>query len=166
MGLDYYYDHSPRELQRSVLETQLAYARSRDLPAVFHQRDAFDDFVSVLRSAAPDGVRGVVHCFTGDVAQARLLVEEFGLRLGIGGVVTFKGAQELRDAVLGVGLEHVILETDAPYLAPVPHRGRRNEPAFVAATAAALAALFGTSVVAVAERTSENARALFGPSAS
>jgi TatD DNase family protein len=118
-----------------------------------------------LRSAAPDGVRGVVHCFTGGTAQARLLVGEFGLRLGIGGVVTFKGAQDLRDAVADIGLEHVILETDAPYLAPVPHRGRRNEPAFVAATAAALAALFGTSVEAVADRTSENALALFGPRA-
>jgi TatD DNase family protein len=162
MGLDYYYDHSPRELQRHVLAEGIRYARERGFPSVFHERDAFADFVEVLRAEVPQGLRGVVHCFTADTAAARVLVDEFGLYLGIGGVVTFKNAGTLREAVLAVGLEHVILETDAPYLAPVPHRGSRNEPAFVAATAAALAALFETSVDVVVAQTNASAAALFG----
>jgi TatD DNase family protein len=162
MGLDYYYDHSPRDVQREVLAKGIRYARERGFPAIFHERDAFADFVAVLRAEAPHGLRGVVHCFTGDTAAARVLVEDFGLYLGIGGVMTFKNAQALRDAVAAVGLDHVILETDAPYLAPVPHRGRRNEPAFVAATAAAMAGIFGTSVERVVTRTNASATALFG----
>jgi TatD DNase family protein len=160
MGLDYYYEHSPPDAQRTVLSAQLQYARSRGLPAIFHQRDAFEDFVAMLR-AEPAPPRGVVHCFTGDARQARLLVDEFGLRLGIGGVVTFKNATALREAVLEVGLDHVLLETDCPYLAPVPHRGRRNEPAYAAATAEALAALFGVGADEVDRRTSANGAALF-----
>jgi TatD DNase family protein len=162
MGLDYYYDHSPRDVQTGVLAKGIAYARERGYPAIFHQRDAFEDFVNVLREQAPGGLRGVVHCFTGTPGEARTLVDEFGLYLGIGGVVTFKNAQGLRDAVVAVGLDKLILETDAPYLAPVPHRGSRNEPAFVAETAAALAALFGTSVERVVSRTTASAAALFG----
>jgi len=162
MGLDYFYDHSPRDAQRRVLVAQLRYAREHGLPAIFHQRDAFDDFVAVLREEHAAPLRGVVHCFTGTADQARLLVDEFGLRLGIGGVLTFKTAGALRDAVQSVGLEHVVLETDCPYLAPVPHRGSRNEPAFVAATAARLAALFDTTSDAVIARTNATARSLFG----
>jgi len=161
MGLDYYYDHSPRDVQRSVLAIQLRYARERGFPAVFHQRDAFDDFVAALR-AGGNGIRGVVHCFTGDVGQAKTAVEEFGLVLGIGGVVTFKSAESLREAVLAVGLERIILETDCPYLAPVPHRGSRNEPAFIADTARFLAHLFGTTLEDVVTRTTRTAEALFG----
>lgn len=162
MGLDYYYDHSPRAEQRRVLIAQLRYARERGLPAVFHQRDAFDDFVAILREEAAAPLRGVVHCFTGNAEQARLLVEEFGLRLGIGGVLTFKTAGGLREAVRAVGLEHLVLETDCPYLAPVPHRGSRNEPAFVAATAALLATLFDTTPADVVARTTETAGSIFG----
>jgi TatD DNase family protein len=162
MGLDYYYDHSPRAHQRSVLTAQLRYALGRRMPVVFHQRDAFDDFVGILREEAAGGLRGVVHCFTGNPAEAETLVREFGLYLGIGGVMTFKSAQPVRDAAALVGLEHIILETDCPYMAPVPHRGRRNEPAFMAATAAALAETLGTTVEGVVERTTANADALFG----
>jgi len=161
MGLDYFYAHSPKHAQRRVLCAQLSYARERDLPAVFHQRDAFEDFVTVLRQFAP-GIRGVVHCFTGEPAQARTLVDEFGLRLGIGGVLTFKSAQNVRDSVFAVGLDKLILETDCPYLAPVPHRGRRNEPAFMGATAALLAQLFETTIEQVVSRTDQTARTLFG----
>jgi TatD DNase family protein len=162
MGLDYYYDHSPRDVQKRVLVAQLRYARERGLPAVFHQRDAFDDFVATLREERAAPLRGVVHCFTGTAEEARVLVGEFGLRLGIGGVVTFKTAEPLREAVVAVGLEHIVLETDCPYLAPVPHRGARNEPAFVAATAARLAELFGTTVDEIVTRTTATARSLFG----
>jgi TatD DNase family protein len=161
MGLDYYYDHSPRDVQRTVLVSQLAYAREHHLPAIYHQRDAFDDFVATLREHGT-AIRGVIHCFTGNAEQAKIFTEEFGLKLGIGGVATFKNAGALRDAIVAVGLDHVILETDCPYLAPVPYRGKRNEPAFVAATADTLATLFAIPASEIVTRTTENATELFG----
>ena len=164
IGLDYYYDHSPRADQRRAMATQLDFAGRIGMPVIFHQRDALNDFVAVLRDGgfAPPMRRGVVHCFTGDPAAARMLVDEFGLLLGIGGVLTFKSADALRHAVVEVGLAALILETDCPYLAPVPHRGRRNEPAFVVETGRCLAELLGCGLDEVAARTSVNARGLFG----
>ncbi|MGD1066290.1 MAG: TatD family hydrolase [Vulcanimicrobiaceae bacterium] len=162
-GLDYYYDHSPRPVQQAVLAAQLAYAREHGLPLVFHQREAHDDFVAALRAGYdPATQRGIVHCFTGTPDQARVFVEEFGLLLGIGGVVTFKTAQPLRDAVAAVGLDALVLETDCPYLAPVPHRGQRNEPAFVADTARVVAQVLGVDLATVQERTDATARGVFG----
>jgi TatD DNase family protein len=161
MGLDFHYDHSPREAQQRVLEAQLAYARVRNLPAVFHVRDAFEPFFATLR-ANGERQRGIVHCFTGDATDARTAVEEFGLSLGIGGVVTFKNAQKVREAVLSVGLGSIVLETDCPYLAPVPHRSERNEPAFMLSTARFIAELFDTTLEDVRARTTANAEALFG----
>jgi TatD DNase family protein len=160
-GLDYHYMHSPADDQRRALEQQLAYARERGFPIIYHQREAFDDFLSVLRKGKASEVPGVVHCFTGDAEQARILTCEFGLRLGIGGVLTFKTAQPLRDAVRTVGLEHLLLETDCPYLAPVPHRGARNEPAYVVETATYLAQLLEISIDEVASKTDANASTLF-----
>ncbi|HET6894915.1 MAG TPA: TatD family hydrolase [Candidatus Baltobacteraceae bacterium] len=161
-GLDYYYDHSPREAQQRVLRAQIALARDRDFPVIFHHRDAFDDFAAILRDQWRAGMRGIIHCFTGDTAQAQTYVREFGMLLGIGGVLTFKSAQAVRDAVKAVGLAHLVLETDCPYLAPVPHRGERNEPAYVSVTARALADLLGTTAENVASSTTENARTVFG----
>ena len=163
-GLDYHYDHSPRDVQRSVLRAQLAYARERALPLIFHQREADDDFVAALREGYdPAAQRGIVHCFTGDTAAALTFTREFGLLLGIGGVVTFPKAQALRDAVASVGLDGIVLETDCPYLAPVPQRGKRNEPAYVAHTAAALSTLMAEPIATVTATTDANARVLFGP---
>jgi TatD DNase family protein len=159
-GLDYYYNHSPRDDQIRVLREQIGLARETKLPLIFHQRDAFDDFLGVLRDDF-SGLRGVVHCFTGDAAQAETLVREFDLKLGIGGVLTFKTAQSLRDAVVRVGLDAVVLETDAPYLAPVPMRGKRNEPAFVPYVARTLSELFGVDLAEVEEITGANAGVLF-----
>jgi TatD DNase family protein len=162
-GLDYHYDHSPREVQRDVLVRQLAYARERGLPLVFHQREAHDDFVAALRAGFDARAqRGVVHCFTGDPAEAALFTGEFGLALGIGGVVTFKTAQPLRDAVKRVGLDAIVLETDCPYLAPLPHRGKRNEVAYVADTARVVAEVLGVDAATVLVRTDANARRIFG----
>jgi TatD DNase family protein len=162
-GLDYYYDHSPHDAQARVLRAQLDYARERALPVVFHQRDAYEDFIAILRERWDAGrQRGVIHCFTGTAAQAQTFVGEFGMNLGIGGVVTFKTAEPLRDAVRAVGLEPLVLETDCPYLAPIPHRGKRNEPAFVADTAAVVARVLGRSLDEVTAATTRNARALFG----
>lgn len=161
-GLDYYYDHSPRERQREVLRKQIEVAKSHGKPVIFHHRDAFEDFAAILREHWAPGMRGVVHCFTGDTAQAQTYVGEFGLLLGIGGVITFKTAQQVRDAVAAAGSENLILETDCPYLAPVPYRGRRNEPAFVTATAEKVAEILSLDVEHVAEVTTHNAARLFG----
>jgi len=162
-GLDYHYNYSPQEDQRRVMREQIAYARAAALPVVFHQREAFDDFVTVLREEWDrTTMRGVVHCFTGDAEQATLFVEEFGLLLGIGGVVTFKTADGLREAVRTVGLKPIIMETDCPYLAPVPYRGKRNEPAFLIESAGAVANLLGRTTADVAAATNATARELFG----
>jgi TatD DNase family protein len=161
-GLDYYYDHSPRDAQARVLRAQLAVARETGMPVVFHQRDAFDDFTAILRDEWTSGMRGVVHCFTGTPEQALTYTGEFGLLLGIGGVVTFPNAEPLREAVRAVAIGNIVLETDCPYLAPVPMRGRRNEPAFVAHTAARVATLLRIPLAEVEAHADDNARRLFG----
>ncbi len=160
-GLDYYYDHSPREAQGAVLRAQLRLARDTAFPIVFHQRDAFDDFTAILRNEWTPAMRGVVHCFTGTPEEARIFVDEFGLFLGIGGVVTFPNARELREAVRAVGPSRLLLETDCPYLAPVPMRGKRNEPSFVTHTAAKLAEVLRLPLDELAATTDANARRLF-----
>jgi TatD DNase family protein len=161
-GLDYHYDHSPRDVQRAVLAAQLTYARERGLPLIFHQREAHADFVAALRDGYdPRAQRGIVHCFTETAAEARVFAG-FGLLLGIGGVVTFKTAAALRDAVKDVGLDAIVLETDCPFLAPIPHRGKRNEVAFVADTARVVAEVLGVDVETVVARTDANARRVLG----
>ncbi|HEY4439883.1 MAG TPA: TatD family hydrolase [Candidatus Elarobacter sp.] len=161
-GLDYHYDHSPRDVQRRVFAAQLAYAQKRALPLVFHQREAHDDFVAGLRAGYDRATqRGIVHCFTGGPSEAATFAGEFGLLLGIGGVVTFKTAGALRDAVKTVGLDAIVLETDCPYLAPIPHRGTRNEPAYLADTARTVAEVLGLDVDTVVSRTDANARRMF-----
>jgi TatD DNase family protein len=156
-GLDYHYNHSPAEDQRRVMRDQIAYARRVGLPVVFHQREA------ILREEWDrTTMRGVIHCFTGDAAQARTFVDEFGMLLGIGGVVTFKTAEGLRDAVRTVGLDAIVMETDCPYLAPIPYRGKRNEPAFVLESAGAVARLLGIEQRAVVDATTATAERFFG----
>lgn len=159
-GLDFHYDHSPRDDQQRIMQAQLAYARSHELPVVFHQREAFETFVKILREQWADGMRGIVHCFTGSPSEARVLTKEFGLFLGIGGVVTFKNAQLLREAVRAVGVERLVLETDCPYLAPMPRRGDRNEPAFMGYTVDRLCEILVCDRVELLATTSRNAREL------
>ena len=160
-GLDYYYDHSPRENQHSVFRAQLAIARTTHLPLIFHQRDAYDDFIAILREEWDPSMRGVIHCFTGNCEQAAIYTREFGLLLGIGGVYTFKTAQATRDAVASVGLDAIVLETDAPYLAPIPHRGKRNESSYITHTAQRIADELHRSLDDVAAITTRNALSLF-----
>ncbi|MEO6835068.1 MAG: TatD family hydrolase [Candidatus Tumulicola sp.] len=160
-GLDYYYSHSPRDAQATVLRAQLRFARERALPVIFHQRDAYDDFVAILREEFQPGMRGVVHCFTGNAEQARALTDGFGLALGIGGVVTFGNAHGLREAVRRVGIGSIVIETDCPYLAPVPVRGKRNEPAFLPYVAAKLAEVLSATVDEIVTATNLNAERLF-----
>ena len=168
IGLDYHYEHSPREVQQRVLRAQLALADRHDLPVIFHEREAGDDFLMILReenarrkTLARPALRGVIHCFTRDTTAAKTYTGEFGLLLGIGGVLTFKTAQNLRDAVVTVGLESLILETDCPYLAPVPNRGQRNEPAMMQHTAEKLASLLNCTTDYVNAATTKNAKGLF-----
>lgn len=160
-GLDFFYDHSPRDVQERVLRAQIAIARERKLPLIFHVRDAHARMVEILREELTPGMRGVVHCFTGDADQARVYTSQMGLYLGIGGVLTFKNAGDLRDAVRAAGAERLLLETDAPYLAPVPMRGTRNEPAFVAHVLERLAQVLELAPSDVAAITTRNALSLF-----
>ncbi len=161
-GLDFYHDHSPREAQERVLRAQIHVARERELPLVFHVRDAHERMIEILREELFPGMRGVVHCFTGDAEQARTYVEEFDLLLGIGGVITFKTAEPLRSAIKAVGIESLLLETDCPYLAPIPMRGKRNEPAFLTHTLERVAQTLGIDRATVIASTTRNARMLFG----
>lgn len=157
-GLDYYYDHSPREVQSTVFRRQCALARALGKPLVVHVRDAHDDCDAVLRE---EGLtRGVIHCFTGDTDAARRYLDR-GFFLSLSGVVTYKKTEALQDAVRFAPLDRLMVETDSPYLAPVPHRGRKNEPAHVVETARKVAELKGVSLEEVAAVTTANAAGLF-----
>ncbi|MGH9719262.1 MAG: TatD family hydrolase [Bryobacteraceae bacterium] len=153
MGLDYHYDFSPRDVQRAVFRRQLQLAAETAKPIVIHTREAWEDTMAILREALP--AAGIFHCFSGGVEQARQALE-LGFYLSFGGVLTFAKADELRDAARYAPLDRILIETDAPYLAPVPHRGKRNEPAMVAATLARLAEVRGEPAECVAEATTAN----------
>jgi TatD DNase family protein len=160
-GLDYHYDHSPRDVQRAAFAEQIALAHERDLALVVHTRDAWDDTFAVLSG---EGVpqRTVFHCFTGGPVEAeRALSLSDGVRLSFSGVVTFKNADDVRAAARSCPLDRLLVETDAPYLAPVPHRGQPNRPAWVAVVGAAVAEVRGDDVAAVEAATWANAERLF-----
>jgi TatD DNase family protein len=161
MGLDYHYDHSPRDVQREVLRRQLDIAAQRELPVILHCREAEDDLAAVLRKHFTRGRLGVVHCFTGNYEWGMRLIDEFGVFLGIGGAVTFKNAKELHDAAARLPLESIVLETDCPFMTPAPNRGKRNEPANLALTCARLAELRGADASSIANATTANAKRLF-----
>jgi TatD DNase family protein len=164
-GLDYHYDHSPRPAQREAIARHVALARQLRRPLVVHVREAHADAAAILAAEGAAAVGGVVHCFTGDRDDARRYLD-LGLHVSVAGIVTFRNADALRDAVRTMPLDRLLVETDAPYLAPVPHRGRRNEPAHVRLVAEAVAAVRGEAFAAVAEATTANACRLFGLSPS
>jgi len=155
MGLDYHYDHSPREQQREVFRRQLRLAREVRLPVVIHSREAEEDTARILEDEGAAELGGVLHCFTSSAGLAERALA-LGLHVSFSGIVTFPSAAALGEVAASVPLERLLVETDAPYLAPVPHRGKRNEPAFVRATAAHVAKLRGLSVDALAEATNAN----------
>lgn len=159
IGLDYYYDHSPRPVQRDVFIRQLALARETGLPFVVHNREADADIMAILRDHGRDSP-GLLHAFTGDADMARECIS-LGYFISVGGMVTFKNAGAIRDAIASVPLERLLLETDAPYLTPVPLRGKRNEPAYVTYVAEFLAAERGIDVAEIARVTTDNARRFF-----
>ena len=163
IGLDYHYDFSPREVQREVFAEQLAVARAMSLPVVIHTREADDDTFAMLASHA-QGMRGVFHCFTGGVERARRALD-LGFHLSLAGILTFPKATDLHEVAAFAPAERLLVETDSPFLAPVPHRGKRNEPAYVAKVAARLAELRGMALGAMVEKTTANALQLFSAQA-
>jgi TatD DNase family protein len=162
IGLDYHYDHSPRDTQREVFRRQLRLARGRKLPVVIHSRDADDDTIATLLEELSGYDRaGVLHCFGGTLAMAQAAIE-LGFYISFAGNLTFKKADNLREVAVELPLDRLLIETDCPYLTPVPFRGKRNEPARVVETARCLAALHGRELEEIARITSENFARLFG----
>jgi len=156
IGLDYHYDFSPREVQRVVFIQQLRIAATHRKPIVIHTREAWDDTMAILEEHwAPHGIPGIMHCFTGNTDQARQSLA-LGFYLAFGGVITFPKATDLHEAARTAPLERILLETDAPYLAPVPRRGKRNEPSFLVHTVRRLAELRGIAVEDVLQATTGN----------
>lgn len=160
IGIDLYWDKSFIHEQEEAFKYQINLAKKYDLPIVIHSRDSFDELFNILDKQCSDGLHGVFHCFSGTEKQAQKIVSEYGFKLGIGGVITFKNSG-LDNALKNVGLEHLILETDAPYLAPMPYRGKRNEPAYIPLIAKKLSEVKKISLDEIAEITTQNAKELF-----
>jgi TatD DNase family protein len=161
-GLDYFYEHSPREAQQKAFRAHIRAARETGLPLIVHTRDADEDTIAILREEheADGPFPGIIHCFS----SSKWLGEEavkLGFYISISGIVTFKSAQDLRDAVKALPIERLLVETDSPYLAPVPKRGKQNEPAFVVHTADALADMMGVTSAELAEVTTRNFHQIF-----
>ena len=156
IGLDYHYDHSPRDVQREIFRRQLQIASNIDLPVIIHSREADDDTVSILRQEMKgSGARGIMHCFGGSIGMAESLME-LGFMISFAGNVTFKKADDLRDVARRIPLDRLLAETDCPYLTPVPYRGRRNEPARVREVAECLAGLHMVTTEEMGRITTEN----------
>jgi len=162
IGLDYHYDFAPREAQHAVFRAQISLARRRRLPIVIHTREAEDDTFAILSEERAGEVPVVFHCFTGNTTTARRVLEA-GYDLSLAGIVTFPRAVELKEVAAFVPLDRLLIETDSPYLAPVPHRGKRNEPAHVALVAETVAALRGEAPERIREATAATFRRIFNP---
>jgi len=160
IGIDLYWEQKYVEEQKIAFRHQVKLAKSRDLPIVIHLRNSFEEVYTIVKEEQDGNLKGIFHCFTGSVDEAQKVVD-IGFLLGIGGVVTFKNSN-LDEVLKDVDIKNIVLETDAPYLAPVPKRGRRNESAYLAFVAKKVAEVYGISVEQVAEITSSNARQLFG----
>ena len=162
IGLDYHYDFAPREAQQAVFAAQVRLALDRELPIVIHTREADEDTLRILKAEGAEQIGGVFHCFTGDRAMARRALE-LGFHISLAGIVTFPRAQELKAVAALVPDDRLLIETDSPFLAPVPFRGTRNEPAHVCRVAEVIAEIRGTSAEAVGAAALANFRRLFGP---
>ncbi|HYE86083.1 MAG TPA: TatD family hydrolase [Vicinamibacterales bacterium] len=162
IGLDYHYDFSPRDVQHEVFRVQIRLALSRDLPVVIHTREAEDDTLRIIHEEGLGRLRGVFHCFTGDTGAAMRALAT-GFMLSIPGVATFPKAETLRQAVAAAPADRLLVETDSPYLAPIPFRGKRNEPAYVATVVDQLAAVRAVSAEEISRLTDANFERLFRP---
>jgi len=160
IGVDLYWDTTFAPEQEEAFRYQVNMAKKYHLPIVIHARESFDVLFKLLDKLYEPSLKGVFHCFTGTQKQAEKIVNDYGFKLGIGGVLTFKNSG-LSDEIKNIGMEHIILETDAPYLAPVPYRGKRNEPSYIPLIAQKLAQVKNLTVEEIAEITSVNARELF-----
>jgi TatD DNase family protein len=162
IGLDYHYDFSPRDVQQAVFRAQLRVARELSLPVIIHTREADGDTLAILRDEGNGRIRGVLHCFTGDAPLAGAALE-LGFFVSFAGIVTFPKAGALREVARGIPADRLLAETDSPFLAPVPYRGKRNEPAWISNVVAVLADVRATSAPEIAALTSANFYALFQP---
>jgi len=162
IGLDYHYDFSPRERQREVFEEQLRIAADAGQPVIIHTREAWSDTVALLERHWEFGAGGIIHCFSGGPDEARLAVD-LGFHISFAGIVTFPKATDVQEAAKTTPLSRLLVETDCPYLAPVPRRGKRNEPAYTVHTAAKVAELRGETLETVARATTDNFRSLCLP---
>ena len=160
VGLDFHWDLTHVEAQREAFSTQVGWAASLGLPVVIHSRKSTDACIDIIRRLQDGRLKGIFHCFSGTTEEAREIID-LGFHLGIGGVLTYKNGG-LAPVLEAVGLDRVVLETDAPYLSPVPFRGKRNEPSYLLQVAQRLAEMAGTSLQEVSEITNRNARAVFG----
>ncbi|MCP1156249.1 TatD family hydrolase [Bacillus infantis] len=161
MGLDYHWDKSPKDVQKDVFRRQIRLAKKVKLPIVIHNRDATADVVEILREEGAGEVGGIMHCYSGSVEVAKECLD-MNFYISLGGPVTFKNAKKPKEVAEAVPLEKLLIETDCPYLAPHPYRGKRNEPAYVKLVAEQIAELKGLAFKEVAEATTENAKRLFG----
>ncbi|MCP4120486.1 MAG: TatD family hydrolase [Bacteroidetes bacterium] len=162
IGLDYYWDKTHTEAQKEALKTQIGWAKELNLPIILHCRDAFDDLYEIVTAEYTEGLKGIFHCFGGTLDEAQKVMELNGFYMGLGGVLTFKKANELRDVVKDIPMEYLVLETDAPYLTPTPFRGKRNESSYVHYVAETLATVKDITLDEVARMTTENAQQIFG----
>lgn len=160
-GLDYYWDKSPKDVQQVIFRKQIQLAQKINLPIIIHNRDATGDVVKILREENAASVGGVMHCFSGSVETARECIA-MNFMISLGGPVTFKNARLPKEVATEIPLEHLMIETDAPYLAPHPYRGKRNEPAFVPLVAEEIARLKGLTIEEIAQATTDNAKIFFG----
>ncbi|GMB10081.1 TatD DNase family protein [Thermolongibacillus altinsuensis] len=161
MGLDYYWDKSPKDIQKEVFRKQIRLAKKVKLPIIIHNREATADIIEILREENAAEVGGIMHCFSGSLEVARQCIE-MNFYISFGGPVTFKNAKKPKEVAKEIPLEHLLIETDCPYLTPHPFRGKRNEPSYVKYVAEAIAELKGITWEEVAQKTSDNAKRLFG----
>ena len=161
MGLDYHWDKSPKDVQKTVFRKQIGLAKKLKLPIIIHNREATQDIIQILREENAWQVGGIMHCFSGSAETAQECLE-MNFYISLGGPVTFKNAKKPKEVAMQVPLERLLIETDCPYLAPHPYRGKRNEPAYVKLVAEHIAELKNLSFEEVAKATTENAKKLFG----
>ncbi len=160
IGLDFYYNHSPQNIQKDTFADFLGFASEMNLPVIIHSRDSFKETVDIIRSAGKK-IRGVFHCFSGDREQAKTVLD-MGFYISIPGIVTFKKATEMQEVARFLPDDRILIETDAPFLAPVPYRGKRNEPAYIAETYKFVSALRGTGIERLSDTVLNNAFRCFG----
>ena len=160
IGIDLYWDKTTLSQQQQAFRIQIRWAKEKNLPIVIHCREAFDEIFEILEEEKTPSLRGVFHCFTGNLEQAHRAIG-FGMKLGIGGVVTFKNGK-IDQFLDQIDLKHIVLETDAPYLAPIPYRGKRNESAYLLEVAKRVAEIYGKKIEEIAEITTQNSKSIFG----